>query len=342
MLQQDGRQLTPTEAFITDITKWLEEGKKKGELFIVGGDFNEVLKIGSTLLKLCTNKTVPLVDSLASKERDNKNSFLSGQTIIDYVFVSPELLPAIRRQGYNRFDQLIITDPRGMFIDFDTEMLFGNGDLKLANKKMRYIQAKDPYMVKEYIDAMYEHLENQNVWQLYSQLISKEHLNAELAERVEKILTDASLVAESKCKFRQKNWWSVPLAKAKFKLYTLKTHLSQLRCDITVPTRTTKYGVTDECPPDIKTTQTQLSKIQREIKTIMCNSQDKRVEYNKTIASINAITGRTTKEKVLKAIVNAEEMAKVWTKIGHADKKYESGLITSFQIPVTWPSSNCD
>eukprot|EP00957_Ditylum_brightwellii_P116586 8892817-Ditylum_brightwellii.AAC.1 len=36
--------------FITDITKWLEEGKKEGELFIVGGDFNEILKIGLTLL----------------------------------------------------------------------------------------------------------------------------------------------------------------------------------------------------------------------------------------------------------------------------------------------------
>ena len=30
MLQQDGCQLTPGEIFITDITKWLEEGKKKG------------------------------------------------------------------------------------------------------------------------------------------------------------------------------------------------------------------------------------------------------------------------------------------------------------------------
>eukprot|EP00957_Ditylum_brightwellii_P025022 1893486-Ditylum_brightwellii.AAC.1 len=35
-------------------------------------------------------------------------------------------------------------------------------------------------------------------------------------------------------------------------------------------------------------------------------------------------------------------MAKVWNKIGHTDKKYESGSILSFQIPVTWPSSNCD
>eukprot|EP00957_Ditylum_brightwellii_P075008 5700477-Ditylum_brightwellii.AAC.1 len=47
-------------------------------------------------------------------------------------------------------------------------------------------------------------------------------------------------------------------------------------------------------------------------------------------------------EKALKAVVNAEDMAKVWNKIGHADKKYESELIVLLQIPVTWPSSNCD
>eukprot|EP00957_Ditylum_brightwellii_P197522 15048555-Ditylum_brightwellii.AAC.1 len=35
-------------------------------------------------------------------------------------------------------------------------------------------------------------------------------------------------------------------------------------------------------------------------------------------------------------------MAKVWNKIGHAVKKYESGSITSLQIPITWPSSDCD
>eukprot|EP00957_Ditylum_brightwellii_P014097 1063408-Ditylum_brightwellii.AAC.1 len=46
-------------------------------------------------------------------------------------------------------------------------------------------------------------------------------------------------------------------------------------------------------------------------------------------------------EKVLKSIVNAEEILRVWNKIGHADKKYKSRLITPLQIPVTWPSSNC-
>eukprot|EP00957_Ditylum_brightwellii_P203757 15336077-Ditylum_brightwellii.AAC.1 len=78
-LQQDGRAISPREAFTADLMKWLKEGKRKGEHFILGGDFNEVPRIGSTLIKVCTNKSVPLVDSLASKERENKSSSLSGQ-----------------------------------------------------------------------------------------------------------------------------------------------------------------------------------------------------------------------------------------------------------------------
>eukprot|EP00957_Ditylum_brightwellii_P014812 1116749-Ditylum_brightwellii.AAC.1 len=35
-------------------------------------------------------------------------------------------------------------------------------------------------------------------------------------------------------------------------------------------------------------------------------------------------------------------MAKVWNKIGHADKKHDFGSIMSLQIPVTWPSSDSD
>eukprot|EP00957_Ditylum_brightwellii_P014719 1109764-Ditylum_brightwellii.AAC.1 len=65
----------------------------------------------------------------------HKSSSLSGKQIVDYMFVSPELQPVIRQKGYNRFDPATHTDHRGMFIDFDTDELFGNGNLKLDNSK---------------------------------------------------------------------------------------------------------------------------------------------------------------------------------------------------------------
>eukprot|EP00957_Ditylum_brightwellii_P049050 3721523-Ditylum_brightwellii.AAC.1 len=62
-------------------------------------------------------------------------------------------------------------------------MLLGNGNLKLAHEKMRYLHAKDPFVVKEYIDAMHEYLDNHNVWNLHNKLINLTTHDAELAEQ---------------------------------------------------------------------------------------------------------------------------------------------------------------
>ena len=81
-------------------------------------------------------------------------------------------------------------------------------------------------MVKECIHTMYKYLDEQHFWLLHTKLKSPQEHDAALAKRVDKILINASLYTESKCKFRHHNWWSLPLGKAKFKLYTLKPHLN--------------------------------------------------------------------------------------------------------------------
>eukprot|EP00957_Ditylum_brightwellii_P025888 1958680-Ditylum_brightwellii.AAC.1 len=47
------------------------------------------------------------------------------------------------------FNEVKNTDHQGMYIDFDTEMLFGNGDIKLANEKLKTVNSRGPYLVKE-------------------------------------------------------------------------------------------------------------------------------------------------------------------------------------------------
>eukprot|EP00957_Ditylum_brightwellii_P146315 11140830-Ditylum_brightwellii.AAC.1 len=42
---------------------------------------------------------------------------------------------------------------------------------------------------------------------------------------------------------------------------------------------------------------------------------------------------RNENENLIEIGNGCSDLAKVWTKIGHADKKYKSGLITSLQIP---------
>eukprot|EP00957_Ditylum_brightwellii_P036208 2743315-Ditylum_brightwellii.AAC.1 len=68
--------------------------------------------------------------------------------------------------------------------------------------------------------------------------------NKENAEKVDKILLEASLVNEKACKHRKHSRWSLPLAKAQFHLNALKTQLSQVRCGLKEEFMQTKYGIT--------------------------------------------------------------------------------------------------
>eukprot|EP00957_Ditylum_brightwellii_P195577 14902477-Ditylum_brightwellii.AAC.1 len=195
-----------------------------------------------------------------------------------------------------------------MFIDFDTDELFGNGDLKLAKSKSCQLKANNPNMVKEYIGAMHEYLDDQDFWPLHKSLMKSKQLEPDKIEKADKILLDASIYAEKQCKFRPRSWWSLPLAKAKVKLNTLKTHLSQLRCGIEPNSRKMKYGITINCPQTLAETQAELFKTQRDIKNIICKSKEKRRESNETLAEIHSITGNTTTAKALKSIMKAEKM----------------------------------
>eukprot|EP00957_Ditylum_brightwellii_P022891 1727998-Ditylum_brightwellii.AAC.1 len=110
----------------------------------------------------------------------------------------------------------------------DTDRLFGNGDMKLATKSSRSIQGRDPHNVKLYVEGMWYYLEGQRYCQKLDELLEAAKLNVENAEKVDKILIDASLYAESKCKRQNCVWWSLQLVQAKFTLKTLKSQLSTL------------------------------------------------------------------------------------------------------------------
>eukprot|EP00957_Ditylum_brightwellii_P027883 2106967-Ditylum_brightwellii.AAC.1 len=55
--------------------------------------------------EFCANNKLWLADILDCPDRTDQSTSLPGQNIIDYMFVSQNVVPAIRRSGYNKFDQ---------------------------------------------------------------------------------------------------------------------------------------------------------------------------------------------------------------------------------------------
>eukprot|EP00957_Ditylum_brightwellii_P195423 14889407-Ditylum_brightwellii.AAC.1 len=127
------------------------------------------------------------MDILDSPTRHNRSSSLSGKQIIDSVLVLSELVQAIQKSGYTKFDQIMTTDHRGVYVDFDIEVLFENGDIKLDNEKVHTLWLNDPYMVKDYVTAVHKYLGDHNFWKKYNYLIKSDKFQPKQAETVDKI-----------------------------------------------------------------------------------------------------------------------------------------------------------
>jgi hypothetical protein len=80
-------------------------------------------------------------------------TYIRGSTRIDYCLVSLPLVSAIRSIGYEPFHLQSKTDHRGLYVDFVTDLLFGNETHHLANTPSRGINSKDIQSCKTFIKA---------------------------------------------------------------------------------------------------------------------------------------------------------------------------------------------
>eukprot|EP00957_Ditylum_brightwellii_P024391 1841072-Ditylum_brightwellii.AAC.2 len=183
MLKQQNRTEDPRKAFIKDLLELLKIGHDKGEHFIIGNNYNDTLDIKTKLIKLCTYKTLQLVDVLKSNQCNGISTSLSGRSVIDYVFVSCKHVSSFVCKGYNKYNQIKHTDHFKMYIDMDTEKLFGNGDIKLATESSCFIEGHNPHNVKLYVNAMWQYLEGQQYRQKYPDLMKSEAFNKKNTEK---------------------------------------------------------------------------------------------------------------------------------------------------------------
>eukprot|EP00957_Ditylum_brightwellii_P182425 13896932-Ditylum_brightwellii.AAC.1 len=67
---------------------------------------------------------------------------------------------------------------------------------------MRSILAKDPFMLKDNVNAVHKYLDSQIFWSPHSSLMKSDTQCPEKADKVDKILFNASLLGEKACTHR--------------------------------------------------------------------------------------------------------------------------------------------
>eukprot|EP00957_Ditylum_brightwellii_P198880 15159007-Ditylum_brightwellii.AAC.1 len=79
-----------------------------------------------------------------------------------------------------------------------------------------------------------------------------------------------------------------------------------VKCGVSGPRTTTRYGITVKRPDSIKAAKRQIRATQKVIKTIIQQAKEKKENENQKLATIYALTGKIDKEKALKSIGNGK------------------------------------
>jgi len=233
----------PRNQFILDLQAWLEHKLQEQYDIILSLDANEsITQETGTISPLTYNpeqptagyghdgslmtliRTCGLCDPLTIQHPDRTppTTYSRGPNRIDYILVSSNILPAVKRSGMLPFDSIFISDHRPCFVDFAASTLFKDVTPDIAPAKRRGLQLQDPRIASKYLLHLSKQLEyhkiEEKVQDLHS-LALQDPTNPSIItqyNQVDQLMTESMKYAEKESSrtFSTTFQWSPTLAKA--------------------------------------------------------------------------------------------------------------------------------
>eukprot|EP00978_Attheya_sp_CCMP212_P024289 scaffold76097_cov33-Attheya_sp.AAC.1 len=130
----------PRKQVFADLTEQIKEWQTDKAEIVLCLDANADLL--DTEFQDLIRKT-ELIDLMATRlGADLPETYVRGKKMIDHIFGSPRLEDAIECVGYLAFNDGILSDHRGLFIDFNLSILFGK-DQVMAERPQRMLSTKN-------------------------------------------------------------------------------------------------------------------------------------------------------------------------------------------------------
>jgi hypothetical protein len=308
----------PRKQLITDLITEIQKWQRSGADIILGGDFNE--KLGDSpegLARLITK--CELVDPHAANHgtAQEPSTYSRGTKRLDYVFISPRVLPFIQHCGIDPFHQIIFTDHRGMFLDVDIKGLLGGEMAQIQTPQIRGVSSNMD-KPETYIWALHAHLMKNNVFSNSAPIFEAakyfDQLPPRMVTKINKFdgtITQGVSLAEKKCRLQPRPAWSVPLADASRTVKYWKIHIGGIQTKKDVSETLNKIGKDlkwDQLPQtnSMEDAKRELQQAQKDLNKCRKEATDLRKAFLDEKIEAAAIAEDTTSEKLLKKLRHRE------------------------------------
>ena len=213
----------PKNQFIIDLTHHLGKAKTNKEEIILALDANEeILQDGvpGPTHSITTLKDSANLTDVFSFQHDNVGDTSRRSTKkIDHVLISPSLLKAVKHSGFLPWNQIMESDHRTGFVDFDAESLFGKDTDDPTSAYARRLSTDYPEAIEKYLQLLNEKVSKSHIVSAIAKLNKRAQKHGWTPNRerdynnIDAQLTDMMLAAEKECvpKISNTSKWSTNL-----------------------------------------------------------------------------------------------------------------------------------
>ena len=231
----------PRRQFIYDLSEYLNEKRRQGHDLIVALDANEVIGEESCGISKLMHDC-GLFDLLDIPADDAsiqlKDTFRRGTNRrIDYILGTERVLESARRRGALAYNDGIVSDHRGLFVDFDPSILLGGTATDPVALSNRGFTSKNAKTVTKYVDHLERYWEDHKISGRIQKLQTEAKQLTRTAIRtrfdaIDRDITRGMLAAEKKVRHADRKYhWSKQLDQAGYALRYWQTLLSDRRCN---------------------------------------------------------------------------------------------------------------
>ena len=192
---------SPKDIFLLDLITAIKKWQNDGDLVIIMADMNEDVR--NTPIKNAF-RTVGLVEGLTTHHQRPPPTHNRGRHPIDGIFLPISLLDQCTT-GYLEFSEAIPSDHRALWIDLAAHNVCSMEPEPIECPKARWLQCKDPCIIKWYNQLLLDIVAPHNVLQQIQHLnntlhkpSSKFHTKKEL-NAIDHLLMEAKQGAENQC-----------------------------------------------------------------------------------------------------------------------------------------------
>jgi hypothetical protein len=337
----------PRDQFKMDLRKLLKDFRNKGHELLVMGDFNELF--GSSSIALFNMaEECDLLDLM--QHRLGTSTFSTcirnerSNRCIDYALATDHVLRACTAAGYDPFSHLFTSDHRGLFLDFDNDLLFGNPTHKLDSPTLRVIHSKHKLNCCRYIDSRYQYMDDHRMWERLRELIvssdpfGPEHIAA--VERLDRDLLRSAFCGEKECARMRSTPFSAVLASKRRRKNFLYKYILYSRHGVDIGELARRYDGGICLPESVQAAQQEFRALRNEIRKLSREAAQLRREMLQQKIEEATAAGDKAKAKDLKHMRVTEEQRQLNAIVRAENAETNSG-VTSLQIPASGDFTKC-